>query len=202
MLLDFLVHFERGSAVEEVQPFQNRRGRPGPPAVLVVLAVCAVSLSAAIVVLGYSGDRAARGQDSSVSPIIRIGQGVPTGYGAMAIERVERQTLVGPGRGERLDVTVALINLGAGALPVAATRVGLRSDDGALRSGEVSADAPGFVAPGDSARATFTFVLSATSRSLQLEITDATMARPVIVALGPSTRLPLLKELDAAAHGH
>ena len=186
--------------MEEAQPIGVRRA--GPPAVVGVLAICAVGLTAAIVAIGYRGDPAST--DAVTEPVrnIRIGQGVPTDFGAIAVERVERQGLGALAPGDRLDVTIALINLGERAVPVASIHLGLRGADGVVRSGAVSADAPRSVAPDESVRATFGFALPVTSRSLQLELRAPTMARPVIVSLGPSTRLPLLKELDAPAHTH
>lgn len=173
-----------------------------PPAVLAVLAACAVSLTAAILYIGFGADEALTGADTLASTTIRVGQGVPAVFGAMAVERVERHALKRPGPGERLDVTVAIINLKPTALPVASADVVLRGADGKVRPGSTSADTPAFVSPRGAIRATFSFVLPKASSALQIELSDQTMARPAIVELGQSAAIPILKELDAPPHSH
>ncbi len=173
-----------------------------PPTVLALLAACAMSVTVAILAIWLNADGGVTGEDTPTSSTIRVGQGVTTGFGAMAVERVERYALPGPGRGQKLDVTVALINLGATVVPVASAGVGLRGADGMLRPGSVSAASPASVAPRNAVRATYSFTLSAASPALQVELTDESMTRPAIVKLGASADIPILKELDAPPHAH
>ncbi len=173
-----------------------------PPTVLVLLGACAVSVTMAILAIWLNADGGLTGEDMPTSSTIRVGQGVTTGFGAMAVERVERHALPRPGRGQRLDVTVALINLGATAVPVASAGVGLRGADGMLRPGSASTASPASIAPRNAVRATYSFTLAEASPALQVELTDQSMTRPVIVTLGASADIPILRELDAPPHVH
>jgi hypothetical protein len=166
-----------------------------------LLATCAVGLSAGILYYGFNGSNS----DPSVGPdpatrLVDVGQGVPTDFGAMAVERVERRAL--GARGERLDVTVALINLAAAPFPVAEADVGVRRGDGRLLRGARSSGSVAYVAPREATRVTYRFHLPTAAPRLQIELTDATMARPAVVELGASTGIPILKELDAPPHAH
>ena len=90
-----------------------------PPVVLAVLAACALGVSAVLLSMAFSADDPLTGGNALASTKIRVGQGVSTVFGAMAVERVERQAVPRPGRGDRLDVTVAFINLRSTAMPLA-----------------------------------------------------------------------------------
>ena len=179
-------------------------GRPHrghrPPAAIAGLALCAVGLSAGILYYGFNDTNV----ESSVDPApltgpVDVGQGVPTDFGAMAVERVERRSLA---TGERLDVTVALINLAATPFPVATAVVGLRRGDGRLLRAAPPADAVAYVPPRQATRLTYRFALPTAARRLRIELTDATMPIPAVVELGASTGIPVLKELDAPPHAH
>ncbi len=171
-----------------------------PPAAIALLATCAVGLSAGIVYYGFKGANRDLNVPAPGTGPIAVGQGVPTDFGAMAVERVERWAL--GARGERLDVTVALINLGAAPFAVAAANVGVRRGDGRLLPGAPSSGAVAYVDPRQAVRVTYRFRLPTAARRLQIELTDARMARPAVVELGASTGLPILKELDAPPHAH
>lgn len=176
-----------------------RRGHR-PPAAIAWLALCAVGLSAGILYYGFNDTNVEpRVDPAPAAGPIDVGQGIPTDFGAMAVERVERRSLA---TGDRLDVTVALINLAATPFPVATAVVGLRRDDGQLLRAVTSADAVAYVPPRQSARLTYRFALPPTARHLRIELTDATMPVPAIVELGAPTGIPVLKELDAPPHAH
>jgi hypothetical protein len=179
-------------------------GRPHrghrPPAAIAWLALCAVGLSAGILYYAFNDTNA----EPSVPPAppagpIDVGQGVPTDFGAMAVERVERRSVA---TGDRLDVTVALINLAATPFPVATAVVGLRRDDGRLLRPALPSDAVAYVPPRQATRLTYRFALPAAARHLRIELTDATMPVPAIVELGTPTDIPVLKELDGPPHAH
>lgn len=172
------------------------------PALLALLALAAFSLSAALLYVALVRDDTLDAVAPTTSPALRVGQGVATGFGAMAVERVERQPLGRSGGGTRLDVTVALINLRADAVPLDVARVAVRRADGRLLTGAPSADSPAFVGPHGSVRATFSFVVPPASRPLQVELADATMTSPAVVQLGAPAGIPILKELDAPSHSH
>jgi hypothetical protein len=178
-----------------------RRGAR-PPALLALLAGAAVSLSAALLYAGFARDDSLAGVVPPATPVIHVGQGIPTSFGAMAVERVERQPVGRPGGGTRLDVLVALINLRAEAMPLASARVAVRGADGRLLAGAPSAGSAAIVGPRGTVRVTFSFILPAVSHALQVELADGTMASPAVVELGAPTGIPILKELDAPSHSH
>lgn len=171
--------------------------------VLAVLGACALSVTVGIVAIGVRADDGVGGRDLSVSSTVRVGQGVRTTFGAVAVERVERRALRRPARGERLDVTVALINLGRAAVPVTAAGVAVRGADGLLQEGTLSPATPAAVTARDSVRATYSFALPAASRALQVELTTAgAVPRRIIVGLGASGDIPIVKEFNGPIHGH
>ena len=181
---------------------QSARHGTCPPVVLALLAACALSLSAVLLVVVFSADEGFTGGNAPALTEFRVGQGVPTVFVAMAVERVERQALPRPARGALLDVTVAFINLRAAAIPLASARVGVRGPDGKLLAGSPPAGSPEFVAARGAVRATFRFILPTASPALQVELTDATMTSPAVVDLGASAGIPIVKELDAPPHTH
>ncbi len=179
-------------------------GRPPrgtrPPAAIALLATCAVGLSAGILYYGFQGSNRDPNAPAPGTGPIAVGQGVPTDFGAMAVERVERRPL--GAKGERLDVTVALINLEATPFAVAEADVGVRRGDGRLLFGAPSSGTVAYLNPRQAIRVTYRFHLPTAAPRLQIELTDSTMARPAVVELGASTGIPILKELDATPHQH
>ncbi len=175
---------------------------PRPTTVLALLGSVAACLTTAILVIWLTADRARSGDDAAAAPTIRLGQGVRTDFGVMAVERVERLAVAGAAGGDRLDVTVALINLGVTAVPLAVAGVALRSADGTLRPGSPSPAAPPSIAARNSVRVTYSVTLPVAATALQIELTDRSMPRPALVPLGTSTEIPVTKEIDAPSHGH